>query len=484
MLIPIGREDARIRRHAWVSYAIIAINVIVFILLNGIAEHRTDYGPINDKAEEVGKYFVQHPWLEVPPSLRSTVSSAAIESLKAQAPKRSTPPALIVERQQKKFDELCDELHTMIRATPGFRYAFYPDDPSLWSAITALFIHGDLGHILGNMLIFFITAPFVEDVFGRPLFLALYLIGGLVSTWVHVMQTTDPVPLIGASGAIAAIMGAYLVRFHKSRIEFLFMPILFLPRLSKRFFLPAFVVLPIWFFKEFAFAVWGAESGIAVWAHVGGFVFGFCAALGIRALKLEEKWIEPAIEGQISWKVSEDYEAAAEAYRLGDLSTAKQHLAKLLEKNPEDVDARRLLCDVAAEGEAWPVLGPMADRLVDQYRKRGEAEMIRGFLFDMLPHGAHLSNSFCMKAGAEYDRMHDGDTAIAYYRHVVDRSANDLVGLKALLQILRIEITLGDLTAARRTAEAAAAHAECAGGFREALDMQLARLGESTLALS
>jgi membrane associated rhomboid family serine protease len=148
--------------------------------------------------------------------------------------------------------------------------------------ITAMFLHAGWDHILGNMLFLAIFGKNVEDAFGRFGYLALYFAGGFVATMAQTAMTllfTTPdaeMPTLGASGAIAAVLGAYIVLYPNSRILTLvfWFPI---P-------VPAWLYLGGWFLYQFfesnysLLHVNAGGSGVAFFAHVGGFVFGFIAA--------------------------------------------------------------------------------------------------------------------------------------------------------------------------------------------------------------
>ena len=156
-------------------------------------------------------------------------------------------------------------------ATPAF-------DPgkNVWLAVvTSMFLHGSLLHIGGNMLFLWIFGNNVEDRLGKLGFAVFYLAGGVVATLAHVVVGTDStVPLVGASGAIAAVMGAYLVWFPNARVRTaIFM--LFITVVS----LPAKWVLGFWFVLQF---LTDPNEGVAWVAHVGGFVFGVLVALLLR----------------------------------------------------------------------------------------------------------------------------------------------------------------------------------------------------------
>jgi len=146
--------------------------------------------------------------------------------------------------------------------------------------ILSMFLHGGWGHIIGNSLYFWIFGNNVEESMGPWRFLAFYLICGLVAAAAHIaVNPASPVPTVGASGAISGILGAYVVLFPRSRIRMYFPPIFV-------FWIPAVLVLLFWFFEqviaglpELSAMRRDVSSGVAVWAHVGGFV---CGAVLIR----------------------------------------------------------------------------------------------------------------------------------------------------------------------------------------------------------
>jgi membrane associated rhomboid family serine protease len=141
--------------------------------------------------------------------------------------------------------------------------------------LTSMFVHGSWGHILGNSLYLWIFGNNVEDSTGRARFLAFYLICGLAAAAAHVaLEPTSLVPTVGASGAISGIMGAYLVLYPHARIR-MFFPPFFL------FHVPAWLMLVFWFGTQVLTGLpqlspmrREVSGGVAVWAHVGGFIAG------------------------------------------------------------------------------------------------------------------------------------------------------------------------------------------------------------------
>ena len=145
---------------------------------------------------------------------------------------------------------------------------------------TSMFLHGGWLHIIGNMWTLFIFGDNVEDRMGKVRFAVFYLLSGLVAVAIHVLSAWgSQAPVVGASGAIAGVMGAYLVYFPRARIV-TFVPVLFFVVVN----IPAEIFLVLWFVLQFfngAFALMGsgaAAAGIAWWAHIGGFLFGVATA--------------------------------------------------------------------------------------------------------------------------------------------------------------------------------------------------------------
>ena len=155
----------------------------------------------------------------------------------------------------------------------GGKGSLYPDKSLGLSVIVSMFLHGGLAHLVANMWSLFLFGNNVEDAYGRFGYLILYLVSGVVATLGYVMLNPETtVPLVGASGAIAGVMGAYLVLFPQARVVSVFPLLFFLP-----FAIPAGWFLLFWFAGQFAFAF--VDTGIAWEAHVAGFLFGMLVTL-------------------------------------------------------------------------------------------------------------------------------------------------------------------------------------------------------------
>lgn len=151
-----------------------------------------------------------------------------------------------------------------------------PSQPNTWLTILfAMFMHGSLLHIAGNMLFLWIFGNNVEDSMGRPRFLIFYLLGGIVATATQVLaDPSSTTPTLGASGAIAAVLGGYALLYPRARVVTLVFIIIFVTVIE----LPALLVLGLWFLLQLADASSlssaGGGGGVAYFAHIGGFIFG------------------------------------------------------------------------------------------------------------------------------------------------------------------------------------------------------------------
>jgi membrane associated rhomboid family serine protease len=156
---------------------------------------------------------------------------------------------------------------------PGFEGVKAPAQPNTWLTILfAMFMHGGLLHLGGNMLFLWIFGNNIEDSMGPVRFVGFYLLGGLVATAAQVaVDPSSTAPTLGASGAIAAVLGGYALLYPRARVVTLIFIIIFVTVIE----LPALLVLGVWFLLQLVDASsLGGGGGVAYFAHIGGFIFG------------------------------------------------------------------------------------------------------------------------------------------------------------------------------------------------------------------
>jgi membrane associated rhomboid family serine protease len=244
-VIPI-RDINPTSRTAWLTLAIIAANIAIFVL----------WEPTFAGQAEQQEFFFCN----------------------AEIPFELTHQTSLADGGEEARAAIADSFRTGESDAAGLQDSLEqrcPDKSWLASLFVSMFLHGGWLHLAGNMLFLWIFGNNVEDRLGRITFAALYVLGGLAAAALQVaFDPNSAVPNVGASGAIAAILGSYLVMFPRARIHTLviFVFITFLD-------LPATVVLVGWFVLQLFSGVGelGRElggGGVAFWAHVGGFVFG------------------------------------------------------------------------------------------------------------------------------------------------------------------------------------------------------------------
>lgn len=350
MLIPIKHENMAARRWPVITLALIAINTVVFLFTTGA---------MNDEAPELGEVkshililAALHPELTL-----KTESQALVDNFKkshaaqwkhVQDPFRDIIDAYDARikmmedtsKLQAEADSLNEQLVKLSATSITERYAFVPAHPSLISYLTANFLHGGILHLVGNMWFLWLAGFVLEDLWGRWLYSVVYLIAGAAALQFYAWTNAGSItPTLGASGAVAALMGAFLVRLPKMKIE---MAWLFWFRIY-RFWAPAYWLLPLWLFGEIFYGtLFGSMTGVAHWAHVGGFLFGAAAAVAIQHSGLEQK-ASKAIEEKLGWSNDPELELASSNMDHGQLGDAIAHLNAYLAKKPNSADAYNML---------------------------------------------------------------------------------------------------------------------------------------------
>lgn len=165
----------------------------------------------------------------------------------------------------------------------------YPPGPSpiYLTILYSMFIHGSLFHLIGNMLFLWIFGNNIEDFFGRIPFIIFYLICGLVAAFTQILfNPNSTIPMVGASGAIAGVMGGYLILYHRARVTTVLIFGFFI-RLVK---IPALFFLGFWIIYQFLYgisslSISSGEGGVAWFAHIGGFICGLILTKVYKTLK-------------------------------------------------------------------------------------------------------------------------------------------------------------------------------------------------------
>ncbi len=260
MLIPIRHENMSARRWPVVTFALIAINVAVFLAtFQRLGEQQKQIGHLKIR---ILMLAATHPELNL-----SGDAQEIVDTVKRQFPGEweqlgktphavaTTPDDEDLERStsgaqeagessplQAEMDALTAQLQQAKQNSIADKYAFVPAHPTAISYVSANFLHGGWLHLIGNMWFLWLAGFVLEDFWGRYLYAAFYMIAGVAALLFHAwLNVGSTVPTLGASGAVAALMGAFLVRFPKMKIEMLWLAIV-----RFRFKAAAYWLLPLW----------------------------------------------------------------------------------------------------------------------------------------------------------------------------------------------------------------------------------------------
>jgi len=434
------------RRLPVVTLALIAINVLVFL---------GTYSTIEEQAPQLGKarahillLAAAHPELKLTPEAEQLVTS--FEKDHPSTWKKIQDPSHDVvdpwdakmrlqqdpEVLQEEMDSLAQQYVTFSAASLTQQYAFVPAHPRALTYLTANFLHGGWLHLIGNMWFLWLAGFVLEDVWGRPLYTVFYLVAGAAALQFHAW--TNPgslVPTLGASGAVAALMGAFLVRFPKMKIR---MAWLFAFRII-RFNAPAYTLLPLWLLLEvFYGAAFGGSSGVAHWAHVGGFAFGAIAAVALRYSGLEQK-ANQAVESKVSWTADPAIDQAHELIEQGQFDAAGELLKQHLAAQADSVDAAILLCDVYRKKNDASAFQQATAQLCALHLKLREPEAAWQDYEEFLnAGGTQLPANTRMELGRALEEQQNFERALSEYLSLAENCASERAGLMAQLAAARL----------------------------------------------
>jgi membrane associated rhomboid family serine protease len=368
MIIPYGHEHSTVRRLPWVSFGLMGLCAAVFLVISLAAD--TGGTEADRDFTELFQFLSSHPYLEVGPELERELFRYIPEEefrafLEASRALGGDPPSHPgqIRHEQAELDRIAARALRSLeeaRDSPFRRFGLVPAELKPLALITYQFLHGGLLHLLGNMFFLFLAGPFIEDVWGRPLFAGFYLAAGAVAALMFAARypTLDE-PLIGASGAVAGVMGAFLVRYWRTRIRFLYF---FFPFRPGTFSAPAWVMLPLWFGRELVFAQsWDVAApgtgggGVAHWAHVWGFAFGIAVAAAVSYWRIEERFIHRAIEAKITVHSNPAVDHPLEARAKGEIERSLQLLSTAVREDPDNVGAAASLARAALARPDLPV---------------------------------------------------------------------------------------------------------------------------------
>jgi membrane associated rhomboid family serine protease len=321
MLIPLHLDNSEVRVFPRVCVAIAVLCTVIHV---GVVVAAPANSEVQVLAERYERLLAEHPEAVIP-------VRCAPYSRDAKNPRRvDTVPEL---------DAACHAVLDAVQPAAYRRFGIVPARGVFQIGfLSSIFLHGGWMHLIGNLLFLYIVGPFLEDRWGHRFFAAFFLVGGVVSGLTQALvDAASTRPIIGASGAIAACMGAFTILFYQRRVYVLLWLAIFL----RRFYMPAWLWGGFWIAGEL-FSYWssGLDSPVAVLVHIGGFFFGTILAVGARHSGLDRR-LDAAVEQSITHETAEHpatAEAAA-AFARNDWPAAAEAWARVVRDEPKNAPA-------------------------------------------------------------------------------------------------------------------------------------------------
>ncbi len=319
MILPIGHEGTGVRRLPWITFTIILINIVVFLFTNSADKNIQQ--DLKDTSIKIIKYYVEHPYLKFnffgPENTGLQYRDSEIEKWANLTENVEVPDMDTLDDEQAHIDLLISQLKDIRNSHPFWKYGLISTQRTPLSLLFHFFLHAGWLHLLSNLFFLYIMGPFLEDVWGRPIYAAFYILSGIISGFMYTIHYPDFTgPLVGASGAISAVISAFLIRYWKVRIKFVYWIYFFIGTFTA----PAWMMLIFEVARELFYAyindsMASSGAGVAYWAHFWGLAFGIITALLIKKFNIEEKYIAPVIDDELKF-VDKDFSILQHSLQL------------------------------------------------------------------------------------------------------------------------------------------------------------------------
>lgn len=375
-LLPVSHQESTVRRLPWASMGILLICVAMQIGSAAItpARERELTSLLEERFTLERKLIAEHIAREAPETKQPNIDdllrqlSQGIDPHELRERFKGNEIELVAKLKAGELTEPGDERFARYQAIeqelkaveaqmPAMLFGYKPAAASLRSMLTSLFAHEGWLHLIGNMWFLYLVGCNLEDRWGSWHFLAFYLIAGcLAARAFGVLHEGSMTPLIGASGAVAGAMGAFMVCYARTRVKIFYFYILLIKPRWGTFGAPTWFVLGMWVAEQALMTIVEANAGtpVAYSAHAGGFAFGAIVALVLRNTGIDQALDHAsaqAAEGP-SWQAHPDYIRAMEARDRQDHEAARSILLELLKEVPDHASGHEALLDMYFEGKS------------------------------------------------------------------------------------------------------------------------------------
>jgi membrane associated rhomboid family serine protease len=366
VIVPLGHEHFSVHRLPWVTIAIavvcLALQVRASILEPPI---EAELGRLVAERGQLETELLQNQLLAGGtklPGMGVELDLSGLSQAMGGEPAKPEEKASAAARAERERERLAREIAALdvqiaetLETMPTRQLGYRPATDGVMAMLTSAFAHGGWLHLLGNLLFLYLVGLNMEDRWGSARFAAFYAAGALGAALAFKLwHPAGTLPLVGASGAIAAVMGAFAVCFAATRIRFFYAYWIWLRPRWGTFHAPAWLALPLWFVEQLVMSLFEVDSGFstAYSAHVGGFVLGLAIAALLRLTgtdrKLADRAAFSAAPGD-QWSEEPEYADAEGLLRDGHRGPALAKLESLLARTPDHAAGRELALRVAEE---------------------------------------------------------------------------------------------------------------------------------------
>ncbi len=454
MIIPLAHENMRGRRWPWVTITIIALNVIVFLATYGVPDRES--AQIGQTELRIIVLSAHYPDAPMTPEASQMVEAfkyryrgtyqVLADRSRPGDPDPSSPgqPSgeLTPDEANARMASLCADLDRVYSSSFMWNYAFHSFQPTWRSYLTAMFLHGGWLHIIFNMWFLWLSGTVLEDLWGRIIYPIFYLATGVLACVVHgAVFPNSLVPVLGASGAIAGLMGAFLARFPKTRIRlgwwFFFVGFY-------KFYVPAYVILPMWLALQILpgmlSAAFHIEGGVAYWAHIGGFAFGALGAVLLRATGIEQS-ADAAIEAKVSWTADPRIVRATESIGDNRAHIALGEMKRFVQEQPDSLDGWQLLLQAQEKSQDFE---GQKESLATLVRLRVASGDVEGAWADYEAlkrlGGARISRGVWLELCRYCEQQQWWGVAATEYENLAEANPGERSAVSALVSAARIRV--------------------------------------------
>ncbi len=481
-ILPIAHEESTVRRWPVVTMGIIALNIALLVV--SMFQSSADHARLEPRLAEASHYVRDRPWVKsaATPGCISPEDGLGYAPDGEQAPE----PGSVEEAEDRAhMKALCAAVDKARGEGLIQKYGFVPSEMAPHTLVTHQFLHGGVLHLVFNLWFLWLCGCNLEDRWGRGTFLAFYLLGGVGAAVVHKMFAVDPsVPMIGASGAIAAAMGAFLAVLGRTQIRFFYLYAISLRVRTGTFSASAYWMLPLWLASEvFSALLWKQRDGVAHWAHIGGFVLGAGVGAAMKLSGLDAKLDAKQDDALTVLREDPALGSAAALVDQGRYPEAIEKLTELASSRPEDVDVQVELLRAATFARDVRLRQRVYARLLVMYLNQGfadaAADLYKEVRLNAMEEGIPRATAFVLGEG--FARNKKSDCALFAYARVRAEGLTDELAVRAGVAEATVLRTLGRRADARKLLEECRASPFSTVEIDAVIDNQLAVLGPAAI---